>query len=164
MYTLVSIQGTLEALRSVNTVVHFTHYTIAHAHLGLYGFFAMVMFGSIYFVMPRMLGREWPSSTLISLHFWLVFSGFAIYFISLTVGGWWQGEAMLDAKQPFMASVAVTLPYLQARSVGGALMTLGHLVFGAHFALMLLTRRSGELGPTRFGLPFTTAVATARIS
>jgi cytochrome c oxidase cbb3-type subunit I len=151
MYTLASLQGSIEALRSVNTITHFTHFTVAHAHLGLYGFFAMVMFGSIYFIMPRVLEREWPHAALISLHFWLVVCGFAIYFIGLSTGGWLQGLAMLDAKQPFMASVAVTLPYLEARSVGGGLMTLGHLVFGTHFFLMMFSRKSQEAGATHFG-------------
>jgi len=151
MYTLTSLQGSIEALRSVNTITHFTHFTVAHAHLGLYGFFAMVMFGSMYFVMPRVLGREWPHAALISLHFWLVVGGFAIYFIGLSIGGWRQGLAMLDAKQPFMASVAVTVPYLQARSLGGSLMTLGHLAFGAHFFLMMFSLKQREAGATRFG-------------
>jgi len=53
---------------------------------------------------------------------------------------------MLDASKPFMDSVAVTLPYLQARSIGGALMTLGHLVFAVHFAAMVL-----RFGPRRIG-------------
>ncbi len=44
-YTVVSFQGSLQALRSVNEVSHFTHYTVAHAHLGVYSFFTMVMFG-----------------------------------------------------------------------------------------------------------------------
>jgi cytochrome c oxidase cbb3-type subunit I len=153
MYTLASLQGSIEALRSVNTITHFTHFTVAHAHLGLYGFFAMVMFGSIYFIMPRVLGREWPSAALISWHFWLVACGFAVYFIGLSIGGWLQGLAMLDAKQPFMASVAVTLPYLESRSLGGGLMTLGHLVFGTHFFLMMLGQKTQAAGATRFGFP-----------
>jgi cytochrome c oxidase cbb3-type subunit 1 len=151
MYTLASVQGSIEALRSVNTITHFTHFTVAHAHLGLYGFFAMVMFGSIYFIMPRVLDREWPSAALISLHFWLVVGGFAIYFIGLSTGGWLQGLAMLDAKQPFMVSVAVTLPFLEARSLGGGLMTLGHLVFGTHFFLMMFSQKTRESRATRFG-------------
>lgn len=146
MYTLSSIQGSLEALRSVNTVTHFTHFTVAHAHLGLYGFFTMVMFGAVYFVMPRVMAWEWPYPKLIAAHFWLVVLGFSIYFIGLTIGGWLQGLAMLDAAKPFMDSVRVTLPYLQARSVGGAIMTLGHLVFAFHFVAMAL-----RYGPRRVG-------------
>jgi cytochrome c oxidase cbb3-type subunit I len=146
MYTAASVQGSLEALRAVNTITHFTHYTVAHAHLGLYGFFTMIMFGSIYFIMPRVMNWEWPYPRLISLHFWLVLIGFAIYFIGLSIGGWLQGLAMLDAKTPFMQSVTLTLPYLKARSVGGSLMTLGHLVFAAHFFVM-----GWKFGPRRLG-------------
>ena len=146
MYTAASVQGSLEALRAVNTITHFTHYTVAHAHLGLYGFFSMVMFGSIYFIMPRVMNWEWPYPKLISLHFWLVLVGFAIYFIWLSIGGWLQGLAMLDEKTPFMESVALTLPYLKARSIGGGLMTLGHLVFAVHFFAM-----GWKFGPRRLG-------------
>ncbi len=146
MYTAASVQGSMEALRAVNTITHFTHYTVAHAHLGLYGFFSMIMFGSIYFIMPRVMNWEWPYPRLISLHFWLVLVGFAIYFIGLSIGGWLQGLAMLDAKTPFMQSVTLTLPYLKARSVGGSFMTLGHLVFAAHFFAM-----GWKFGPRRLG-------------
>ncbi|WP_426115865.1 cbb3-type cytochrome c oxidase subunit I [Massilia sp. PWRC2] len=146
MYTLSSIQGTVEALRSVNTVTHFTHFTVAHAHLGLYGFFTMVMFGAIYFVMPRVMSWEWPYPGLIAAHFWLVVTGFSMYFIGLSIGGWLQGRAMLDASRPFIESVIVTMPYLQSRSLGGAIMTLGHLVFAVHFAAMAL-----RYGPARTG-------------
>lgn len=146
MYTVSSIQGSLEALRTVNTVTHFTHYTVAHAHLGLYGFFSMVMFGAIYFLMPRVMSWEWPYPKLIAAHFWLVVLGFSVYVVGLTIGGWLQGMAMLDAAQPFMNSVNVTLPYLQSRTVGGALMTLGHVVFAIHFIAMALRH-----GPRRVG-------------
>ncbi|MDE2452155.1 MAG: cbb3-type cytochrome c oxidase subunit I, partial [Burkholderiales bacterium] len=138
MYTASSVQGSFEALRSVNAVTHFTHFTVAHAHLGMYGFVSFVFFGSMYFIMPRISGREWPWPRLITIHFWLVFFGIAIYFWSLTIGGWLQGEAMLDAARPFMDSVKVTIPYLEGRSVGGSLMGLGHLVFAIHFLALAL--------------------------
>lgn len=148
MYTLASVQGSIESLRVVNTVTHFTHYTVAHAHLGLYGFFSMVMFGSIYFILPRVLDWEWSSSRLISAHFWLVIGGFAIYFVGLSIGGWLQGLAMLDASRPFIDSVKITKPYLLVRTIGGTLMTLGHLVFAAHVAMMLMRRGTQRSGAT----------------
>ncbi len=146
MYMASSVQGSLEALRSVNAVTHFTHFTVAHAHLGMYAFVSMVLFGSVYFMLPRVLNWEWPYPKLITLHFWLVTVGIAIYFIGLTIGGWLQGQAMLDAARPFMESVAVTLPYLKARTLGGSLMTLGHFVFVGHFMAMAL-----RFGPQRAG-------------
>ena len=154
MYTLSSIQGSFEALRSINTITHFTHFTVAHAHLGLYGFVTMVMFGAIYFVMPRIMAWEWPYPRLIEWHFWLVVVGFAIYFVGLTIGGVLQGLAMVDATRPFMDSVTVTLPYLEARSVGGTLMTAGHLVFAFHFAAMALRYGPKRTGSVILGNPF----------
>ncbi|WP_321906728.1 cbb3-type cytochrome c oxidase subunit I [Burkholderia cenocepacia] len=147
LYTLVSMQGSLEAVRSFNRVVHFTQYTIGHAHLGVYGFYSLIMFGAIYFLMPRVAGREWPNPKLIAWHFWLVVAGIGIYFVSLTIGGVLQGLAMLDPKQPFMASVNVTLPYLAARTVGGSLMTIGHCVFAYHFCKLLAMRTDSRVVP-----------------
>jgi len=146
LYTLVSLQGAHEALPFFNRLVHFTQYKVAHAHLGVYGFFSMVMFGSIYFVMPRVLEREWPYPKLIAWHFWLVAIGFAIYFVFLSIGGILQGIAMLDPARPFMDSVNVLTPYLLARTFGGLLMTAGHFVFAWHFFAMVLER-----GPSRSG-------------
>ncbi|MDO9404862.1 MAG: cbb3-type cytochrome c oxidase subunit I [Polaromonas sp.] len=151
MYTVVSLQGSIEALRSVNAVTHFTHYTVAHAHLGLYGFVSMVFFGAIYFIVPRISRLEWPSRRLVSVHFWLAATGISIYFLSLTVGGWLQGLAMLDEKRPFMESVALTLPYLKLRTMGGGLMAAGHLVFVTHFLLLLAGRSKGHDHATLLG-------------
>ncbi len=148
MYTISSIQGSFEALRSVNVVTHFTHFTVAHAHLGLYGFVSMVFFGAIYFVVPRVSGREWPSQGMIRLHFWLAAIGITIYFVSLTWGGLLQGQAMLDASRPFMDSVILTAPYLKARSIGGGLMALGHLLFALHFVMLLAGRSTSRNEPT----------------
>ena len=144
MYLASSLQGSYEALRSVNQVTHFTHYTVGHAHLGAYGFVTMVLFGAVYFMMPRVLNWEWPYPRLITLHFWLAAIGISVYFVGLTIGGWLQGLAMLDASRPFMDSVTLTVPYLVSRTVGGSLMVLSHVLFVGHFLAMAL-----RFGPTR---------------
>lgn len=140
MYTLASFQGSIEALRTVNSVTHFTHYTVAHAHLGAYAFVSLVFFGAVYHMLPRITGRQWPWPWALPAHFWLVVVGFAIYFVALTIGGIEQGLAMLDATRPFADSVRVSIPYLQGRSLGGTLMVAGHLLFAAHFAVALVRR------------------------
>lgn len=146
MYTLASLQGSLTSLRSVNTVTHFTHYTIAHAHLGAYGFASFVFFGAVYFFMPRITGVEWISRRLIDLHLVLAGLGFAVYFGALTVGGVQQGLAMLDVDVSFVQSMVGTKPWLWGRTAGGTLMTLGHFVFAAHLVAILVRayRARGE--------------------
>lgn len=137
-YTLTSAEGSLQALRTVNQTTHFTHFTVAHAHFGAYFFASFILFGASYFLLPRLLGREWPRPALIDLHFWLSFAGIALYVVGLSIGGWLQGRAMLDASVPFEQSVTLTLPYLWSRSVAGTLMTVAHLVYAVHVAWMVL--------------------------
>jgi cytochrome c oxidase cbb3-type subunit 1 len=68
---------------------------------------------------------------------------------------------MLDAARPFRDSVNITKPYLLVRTIGGTLMTLGHLVFAVHVALMLMRRGSQRSGATllrrRPGTPISSA-------
>jgi cytochrome c oxidase cbb3-type subunit 1 len=128
-YTLTSFQGSLMAIRSLNRLTHFTHYTVAHAHLGMYAFVSMMMFGAIYYIVPRLTGREWPSARAIKAHFWLCGLGIIFYWVGLTIGGLKQGLALLDSNIPFMATVKLTLPYLELRSWAGTMMTLGHFIF-----------------------------------
>lgn len=155
-YTLVGFMGSTMALRSVNEVVHFTHATVAHAHHGMYGFFGMIMFGSLYFMLPRLLLKEWPSAALISLHFWCASTGIALYVVPLLVGGIIQGMQMNDpAGHPeFLDILRATLPFLFIRSMAGVLLFVGHAAFAVNVLWMLLRRRTAEDAvPTLFRAP-----------
>jgi cytochrome c oxidase cbb3-type subunit 1 len=145
-YTAVSFQGSMEALRNVQEVVHFTHYTIGHAHLGVYGFLTMVLFGAMYYITPRVARWEWPRPAWINAHFWLTAGGVILYVIAMCTGGWLQGLRMNDAAVPFEDVVEFTRPYLAVRSVSGILMGIGHVIFAFLFAEMVLRR-----GPRREG-------------
>lgn len=136
-YTAVSLQGSFTALREVNRVTHFTHWTVAHSHVGGYAFVTFVAFGAIYYIVPRLVGHEWPSASLIRWHFNLVLAGIAIYVLSLTWAGVAQGLALLDPQLPFQESVRRTIPGLYGRTLGGIILTVGHFVFAYHFWIML---------------------------
>lgn len=142
MYTISSLQGCLHSLRTFNYVTHFTHWTVSHAHLGLYGFTTMVFFGGMYFALPRLLGRDWPRPSLVNLHFWLASIGVLIYAVALGVGGILQGLELRNPDGSFEASLKVTLPYLMARSLGGTLMLLSHLLFA--YNILSLFRASSK--------------------
>ena len=149
-YTLVSLIGSAMALRTVNEVTHFTHFTVGHAHHGVYAFFTMVMFGGAYYMMPRLLKREWPSAALIRLHFWSCALGITIMVVALSVGGWIQGLQMNDASIPFIEVVQNTVPWLKARSVSGLFLTVGHVAFAVNFFWMLFAAGAvrAKKGPT----------------
>lgn len=136
-YTLTSLQGVANSLRSYSEVVHFTHHTVAHAHLGVYGFFTMVMFGALYYILPRITQREWPSLGLVSLHFWACAIGLVLYVVPLSVAGYVQGTKLNDAAIPFLDVVRFTIPWLKVRTAAGLLLALGHVAFVANFAWLL---------------------------
>jgi len=137
-YTVVSVQGSIESLRRFSEVAHFTQYTIAHAHLGLYGFLTMVMFGAGYYMIPRLTGREWAATWLIQLHFWSTAVGIATYFVALTYGGWYQGLDLINADVKFIEIVVKLKSHLVHRSAAGCLMTFGHIMFAILVVMNLM--------------------------
>lgn len=141
-YTAVSLQGILTALVSVNRITHFTHWTIAHSHLGLYMFVTLSLFGGIYYILPRLLNKEWPSTSLIRAHILLAGGGMVLYVVALGAGGVLQGLAWLDPAQGFEASVNNVKPWLFVRSISAVIITLGHFVFAYHCYLLAFTSRS----------------------
>ena len=136
-YTLFSAVGVLLSLRSVARYVHFTEASTAYTQLGLYAFYSMIMFGSMYFIVPRLVGREWRYASLIKLHFWAAVYGIGLLTVMLLAGGLAQGSGLNDPSLDFAESTQFILPYLRARSLAGLLVTVAHFVFAFHFGLML---------------------------
>lgn len=127
-YLLVSVQGAAQSLRTVNTLTHFTQYTIGHAHLGVYGFYSLILFGAVYHILPRLTAYQ-PSRLLMDVHFWLAFAGVGVYWVSMTVGGIVQGLLQANPDVPFINTVQPLVPFLAARSLAAYLMTMGHALF-----------------------------------
>ena len=81
------------ALDVRNNDIHFTYWQDALFYLGVYGFYSMVILGGIYFMLPRLLGKEWKSTSLIKSNFTFTVTGFLV----LCVGLFWGGMAQADA-------------------------------------------------------------------
>jgi cytochrome c oxidase cbb3-type subunit 1 len=136
-YTVFSVVGLLISLRSTARYFHFTEASVAYTHLGLYAFFTMIMFGSMYYIVPRLVGREWRYATLIKLHFWASAYGVGLMSVMLFLGGLAQGASQNDPSLPFIESVQSALPYLRGRTLAALLLTASHFIFAYHFGLML---------------------------
>src|SRR4051795_1384706 len=137
-YTVFSVIGVLISLRSVASYVNFSQVSIAYTHLGLYAFFTMTIFGSMYYIVPRLVGREWRYGSLIKLHFWASAYGIGLMTLMLLAGGFLQGANLENPSLPFSESIETVLPYLRGRSLAGILLTVSHFIFAYHFGLMLL--------------------------
>ncbi|NDF34097.1 MAG: hypothetical protein EB157_06010, partial [Euryarchaeota archaeon] len=152
-YTVVSLQGSSMAIPALNSITHFTDYTIGHAHLGLYAFFTMIMFGSMYYIVPRLVGWEWPSASLIRWHFWLSAVGILLMVGALTLGGLLQGLALYDVASTFRSSLEFATPFRVLRGISGFILMAGQLVFAYLFVQMLLKLGTPKKGPALFAKP-----------
>src|SRR5437016_4390782 len=137
-YTAFSVLGVIISLRSFARYLHFSEVSIAYSHIGLYAFFSMIMFGAMYYIVPRLVGREWRYSSLIKIHFWASVYGIGLMTLRLLAVGLVRGLDMDKPARPFTESTQSVLPYLRGRSLSGILMTVAHFVFAYHFLLMLL--------------------------
>src|SRR5579875_255214 len=151
-YFFGSVQGSVEALRSMQQIWHLTNYTVSHSHLTMYGFVTFTIWGGIYALLPRATGRE-PYNLLVGVHFWLSTVGMMIYVVALGIGGTEQGLDWIRGA-PFIESVVDQTPYWLWRAVGGGLMFLGHLVFAFNVWSMIWGPvRAAEPVPGAAGVP-----------
>ena len=117
------------ALPSIHEVTKLTWFNVAQSQLNLYGFFAMVMLGVIYYIVPRVTGVEWPSLALVRMHFWFAAAGILLLVVPLAIGGISQGLHWNNPEMPATAVATATLPYLRASTLGDTLILLGQCIF-----------------------------------
>lgn len=139
-YFLGSTQGTIEAFRSLQSIWHFTNFTIGHSHATMYGFITFIAWGAIYALLPRATGKN-PNALATGLHFWFATIGVTFYVLSLSVAGTLQGLTWA-AGDPFIASVDAAAPYWVGRAVAGSMMFLAHIIFA--YNVYVMTRSAGR--------------------
>jgi cytochrome c oxidase cbb3-type subunit 1 len=134
-YGLSTFEGSFMAIRSVNSLSHYTDWTVGHVHAGALGWVAMITFGSFYALVPWLWKQKaMYSAQLIEVHFWLALAGTVIYVFSLWNAGIVQGLMWRTYNSDgalaysFMESVEVLHPYYIARGVGGFLFFAGAVV------------------------------------
>ncbi|MGD0252337.1 MAG: cbb3-type cytochrome c oxidase subunit I [Verrucomicrobiota bacterium] len=128
-FVLSSLMLIAMACPQISRVTEFTWFGPAQTQLQLYGFFAMTMFGAIYYVLPRAVGFEFPFPKLARAHFWISMLGVLVLVVPLAIGGVVQG---LKWANPGVAPVDVaraTLPFLRASTTGLLFLLFGNLLF-----------------------------------
>ncbi len=145
-----SYQGTAEAFRSTNLIWHFTDFTIAHAHITMYGIITFIIFAGIYAIVPRLTGKE-PPQLMVGAHFWLALIGLQFYTIPLMIGGTLRGLSWVEGK-PFIDSVVLMGPYWLWRAIGGTMMWLSHLVLAYNLYKMVYAKNETDVKKEAFKL------------
>lgn len=129
-YVITCFQGPTQALRSMQEIIHFTDWVVGHAHLAIYGVFTMWAWASIYFIWPKITGRQLYSQKLAGWHFWLSLLGFSIMALTLWGAGLVQGGMLRLAQNvAFIDTIKAISPFWILRSIGGWMMIAGASCF-----------------------------------
>ncbi|HEX7037322.1 MAG TPA: cytochrome-c oxidase, cbb3-type subunit I [Pseudomonadales bacterium] len=133
-YGISTFEGSMLAIKSLNSLSHYTDWTIAHVHAGSIGWVAMIAIGSLYAMAPRALGRPMHSQKAMELHFWLHVIGLLAYVAAMWAAGVTSG-LMWRATAPdgslvysFLESLIAIKPFYLIRVTGGLLVLAGMVV------------------------------------
>jgi cytochrome c oxidase cbb3-type subunit 1 len=146
-YGMSTFEGPMMSIRAVNSLSHYTDWTIGHVHSGALGWNGLITFGCLYFLTPRLWGRtQMHSVAAINWHFWLATLGIVLYAASMWVTGIMEGLMWREVDDQgflvnsFADTVAAKFPMYILRGLGGVLYLAGALIMGWN---MWMTIRGG---------------------
>ena len=125
-YFITCLQCSFQVTWMFQKVIHFTDWVVGHAHMIMFGTFTFWVFGVIDWVWPRVVRREWYSSSLRAWHFWLSTLGITIMFLDLTMAGLIHGYMQRELN-PWTDILDASVPFWWVRTFSGGLLLAGLL-------------------------------------
>lgn len=158
-YGMSVFEGPMMSLKDINALSHYTDWTIGHVHSGALGWVAMITFGSLYHLVPRLWNTPMHSMKMVNVHFWLATIGILLYITAMWISGIMQGlmwrafDDFGNLQYSFVESVAAAHPFYIMRALGGAFFLTGMILMCYNIA------RTVRKGSTELEGGLSTAVA-----
>ncbi|MGE3311339.1 MAG: cytochrome-c oxidase, cbb3-type subunit I [Limisphaerales bacterium] len=131
-YGMATLEGPTLSIKSVNSLSHYTDWTVAHVHTGALGWNGFLTFSMLYWLFPKMYRTKLHSVKLANYHFWIGLLGMMFYVVPMYFSGvtqglmWKQFTADGFLQYPnFLETVVRLLPMHRLRAVGGTLFIIG---------------------------------------
>jgi cytochrome c oxidase cbb3-type subunit I len=147
-YGMSTFEGPMMSIKVVNSLSHYTDWTIGHVHSGALGWVGFVSFGALYCMVPWLWNRkELYSLKLVNWHFWISTIGIVLYISAMWVSGILQGlmwrayTSLGFLEYSFIETVEAMHPFYVIRAVGGGLFLIGALIMAYN---LWMTVRAGE--------------------
>ena len=155
-YGMSTFEGPLMSLKDVNALSHYTDWTVGHVHSGALGWVAMIAFGSLYHMIPKLWNTQMFSVKLINAHFWLATIGTLLYITAMWISGISQGlmwrafDDFGNLQYSFVESVAAMHPFYAMLAIGGMFFLTGMLLMAYNvFKTIRQGVREAESGQAR---------------
>ncbi len=133
-YGMSTFEGPMLSLKTVNAISHYTDWTVAHVHIGALGWNGFLIFGMLYYLIPRMWGTTLYSTKMANQHFLIGTVGILLYAIPMYWAGfsqsimWKQFTESGQLQFQFMETVTHIIPMYIIRGIGGSLYWIGALM------------------------------------
>ena len=133
-YAMATFEGPVMSIRAVNSLSHYTDWTIGHVHSGALGWNGFIIFGALYWLIPVLWKKRLYSERLVAWHFWVATLGIVLYITAMWVSGIMQGlmwrayDEHGFLQYAFVETVAAMHPYYVIRMLGGLLYLSGGLI------------------------------------
>jgi cytochrome c oxidase cbb3-type subunit I/II len=162
-YGMATFEGPLLSIKSVNALSHYTDWTIAHVHSGALGWNGFMIFGMLYWMLPRIFQTKLWSESLATWHFWIGTLGILLYIVPIYVAGLTQG-LMWRAFTPdgslaypdFVETVQAIKPMWWTRVGGGVLYVIGIVLMAINYYMTWRSR------PKTYNVPIIQAAPLSR--
>lgn len=147
-YGMATLEGPLLSIKNVNAIAHFTDWIIAHVHVGGLGWNGFLIFGILYWLIPKMWGTKLWSTKAANVHFWLGTLGIIVYALPMYTAGvvqslmWknFNAEGFLEYPN-FLETVTQIIPMYMMRAVGGLLYFAGVIMMAVN---LVKTAKQGK--------------------
>jgi cytochrome c oxidase cbb3-type subunit I/II len=150
-YGMATLEGPTLAIKSVNSLSHYTDWTIAHVHTGALGWNGFLTFSVLYWLFPRLYNTKLYSTKLANWHFWVALLGMMFYVVPMYWSGVTQGLMWKQFTKDgfmqypnFLETVVQLFPMYRLRAIGGSLYILGAFIMAFN---LWKTARAGEFVP-----------------
>jgi cytochrome c oxidase cbb3-type subunit 1 len=139
-FVLAGFSEQLLSIRSANVTLRFTLFRECNMFLWIYGFFSFAAFGSIYYIVPRLLDFGWRSSLMVRIHYYLSLYGILLMLALLCFGGAFQGLTLENPDKLVTIEMAtqVANSYHIAATMCISLIAIGNGAFALHLGWMLI--------------------------
>ena len=139
-YGMSTFEGPLMSIRSVNSLSHYTDWTIGHVHSGTLGWVSLISFGALYHMVPILWNKKkLYCDKLVATHFWLATVGIVLYIVAMWIAGITQGlmwrsyDSMGFLQYSFVETLKTLHPLYITRAIGGLLFLIGACIMAYNF-------------------------------
>ena len=128
-YGMATFEGPMMSIKTINSLSHYTDWTVAHVHAGALGWVGFITFGAVYCMVPWLWKKDrLYSNALVEWHFWIATTGIVLYITAMWVSGIMEGLMWREyTPDGFLANSFIET--VSAKHIQNVIRTVGGLMF-----------------------------------